>query len=51
MRAKKQSHMHTVVLRYANGMTRTVHVKASTREIAEDRAMKRNPHAQGIKRG
>lgn len=51
MRTKSKSKPYTVVLVYANNMTRTVQVKASSREIAEDRALKRNPNATGVKRG
>lgn len=41
---------YTVVLTFANGLTRRVMVKASSREVAENRAMKRNPSATGVKR-
>jgi hypothetical protein len=51
VRTKKQSRLFSVTLYYKNGMTRRVQVKASKLEIAEDRALKRNPSAEGIKRG
>lgn len=50
MRTPAKRRLFMVVLVYANGMTRAVHVKASSREIAENRALKRNPHAIGVKR-
>lgn len=51
MKTPTKSRMYTVVLLYANNMTRTIQVKASSREVAENRALKRNPHAIGIKYG
>jgi hypothetical protein len=51
MQTKKSQRHHRIVLEYANGMTRTVSVRASTREVAEERALKRNPNAVGVKRG
>lgn len=51
MRTKSKSKPYTVVLVYANNMTRTIHVKASSREVAEDRALKRNPNALRVTRG
>jgi hypothetical protein len=50
MRTKTKQRHFRVVLEYANGMTRAVSVKASRRDVAEDRALKRNPNAIGIKR-
>lgn len=51
MKIKSKSTVHTIVLLYENEMTRTIKVKASSREVAETRALKRNPNAKGIKRG
>jgi hypothetical protein len=50
MRPKPKAKLYNVVLVYANDMTRTVVVKATTREVAENRALKRNPAATGVKR-
>lgn len=50
MRTKKQQQPYHIVLAFPNGLTRRVIVKASTREVAESRALKRNPAATGIKR-
>lgn len=50
MQLPKKSRLFRVVIVYENGMTRTVQVKASTREIAEERALKRNPNAVSIQR-
>lgn len=50
VRVKGTKKLHHITLVYDNGMTRTVKVKASTREIAEERALKRNPGATGVKR-
>jgi hypothetical protein len=49
MRTPSKSKLYTIVLRYENDMTRTVKVKASTREVAEARALRRNPNAIGVK--
>lgn len=48
-RAKKDKQSYTITLEYANALFRTVKVKASSREVAERRALKRNPTAIGIK--
>lgn len=45
---KSQQQLFTITLRYHNNMTRKVNVKASTREVAEQRALKRNPAALGV---
>lgn len=50
MRPKKSQRLYTVILTYVNGLTRTVQVKASSREVAENRALKHNPNASGVKR-
>ena len=49
MRAKKAQRLYQIVLIYPNNLTRTVKVRATTREIAENRAMKRNRSALGVK--
>ncbi len=49
MRTKKSKKLFTITLEYANGVTRTVQVRAATREVAENRALKRNPSAKGVK--
>ena len=48
-KGKKQQLFH-IELEFENGMTRTVKVKASNRQTAEARALKRNPSATGFKR-
>jgi hypothetical protein len=50
MQLKKKQKTFQIVLTYENGMTRRVVAKGSTREIAEDRALKHNPNATGVKR-
>lgn len=50
MKSVSKQKVYKIVLEYENGMTRTVHAKGSTREIAEARALKHNPNAKGIKR-
>lgn len=49
MRQKPKSKVHTLELNYPNGLSRTVRVKASTREVAEKRALKRNPGSLSVK--
>jgi len=49
-RQKKVQKLYTITLEYASGLFRTVQVRASDREVAEKRALKRNPSAIGIKR-
>jgi hypothetical protein len=49
MRPKKAQRLYQIVLIYPNNLTRTVKVRATTREIAESRAMKRNKSALGVK--
>lgn len=49
MRTKKSKQMFKIELVYENGMTRTVPVRATSREVAERRALKRNPGAKGVK--
>jgi hypothetical protein len=50
VRAKKEKKLFHIVLVYENNLTRTVQVKAKDREVAENRALKRNPGAIGVKR-
>jgi hypothetical protein len=50
MRAKKEKKLFHITLVYENNMTRTVKVQAKSRDIAETRALKRNPNAVGVKR-
>lgn len=49
MRIKKAQQVYQIVLVFQNDMTRTVQVKASTRRVAERRALKRNPSAMRVK--
>lgn len=50
MKTKKKSQLYQITLVYANNMTRRIPVKASSREVAEARALKRNPNAISIQR-
>jgi len=50
MRAKKSKQLYHVVVEFGNGMTRTVKVKAVSREVAENRALKFHPSAVAVKR-
>ena len=50
MRTKKSKRLYHVMVEFENGVTRTVKVRAVTREIAEKRALKFHPHAKGVKR-
>jgi len=50
VRDKATKKLFNITLMYSNNLTRTVKVKATTREIAEQRALKRNPKAIGIQR-
>lgn len=50
MRPRKSQRLYTVVLTYPNTITKTVQVKAASREVAENRALKHNPNATGVKR-
>lgn len=49
MQTKKSKRAYAIVLEFNNGVTRTVKVRAVTREIAERKALKFNPSAIGIK--
>ena len=50
MQTKKSKRLFHVTVEYENGMTRTVKVRAVTRELAEKRALKFHPTAKGVKR-
>lgn len=50
MRSKKLKRLYPIVVEFGNGMTRAVKVKASSREVAEKRALKFHPSAKGVKR-
>jgi hypothetical protein len=50
MKIPSKKRLCRVVIEMQNGMTRTIQVAASSREVAERRALKRNPSAIGIKR-
>lgn len=50
MKTKKKTQLYQITLTYANGMTRRIPVKAASREVAESRALKRNPGATGVQR-
>jgi len=49
MRPKKAQRLYQIVLLYPNNLERVVKVRATTREVAERRAMKRNTSAIGVK--
>lgn len=49
MQAKKSKKVFTITLEFDNGVTRPVKVRATTREIAERKALKFNPTAKGVK--
>lgn len=50
MRTKSNQKLYRITVLYPNGLTRTVNVKAGTREVAEHRAMKRCPGASKVQR-
>jgi hypothetical protein len=50
MRLRESKKLFNVVLVFQNDVTRTVTVKAISREVAESRALKRNPSAIAVKR-
>ena len=50
MRPKPSKRLYNIVLVFANDVTRTVKVKASDRDIAERRALKRHPNAVAVNR-
>lgn len=49
MQIRSKQQVYTITLRFPKEVTRDVKVRASSREIAEHRALKRNPNALGIK--
>lgn len=49
MRIKKSKRLYHITVEFKNGMTKTVKVRAVTREIAEHKALKFNPSAKGVK--
>lgn len=50
MRQKKINKLYNITLEYPNGLFRTVQVRASSREVAEQRALKRNSKAEKVKK-
>lgn len=50
MRPGPSKQLYTIVVVYANGLTRSVKVKAASREVAERRALKRHSGAVGVQR-
>lgn len=51
MQIKKSKRLFVIPLKFKGGITRSVNVRAVTREIAEQKAMKRNPNAIGVEHG
>jgi hypothetical protein len=49
MQIKKSKRLYHITVEFANGMTRNVKVRAVTREIAEQRALKFHPNAVRVK--
>jgi hypothetical protein len=47
---KSKKQLYRIPVEFANGMTRTIKVKATSREVAEQRALKFSPGAKGVKR-
>lgn len=45
MRLRKNQKHFIILLEFRHGVTREIHVRASSREIAERRALKHNPEA------
>jgi hypothetical protein len=50
MQFKKSQQLYRVVLIYKNGMSRAIKVRAASREVAEQRALKRNTNALEVQR-
>jgi hypothetical protein len=50
MQTKKSKRLYHITVEYENGVTRTVKIRAVTREIAEQKALKFHPNANGVKR-
>lgn len=51
MQLKPSKTTYSVEIEFPNGLSRSVKVKATSREKAEQRALKFHPNAVGIKRG
>lgn len=51
MQPKSPKRLYNVEVEFAGGLTKNVRVKATSREKAEERALKFNPSAIGVKRG
>jgi hypothetical protein len=49
MQIRKNQKHYSIIVVYVNGLTRTIHVKASSREVAERRALKRTPGAIAVR--
>lgn len=49
MQSPKAQRLYQIVLLYPNGVERTVMVRATSRKVAERRAIKRNESAIGVK--
>lgn len=49
MRSKQSKKLYYITLEYPKGLSKSVAVRAVTREVAERRALKRNPSAIGVK--
>lgn len=47
---KSSKKPYTITLEFANAVTRSVKVKATSRDVAEHKALKYNPSAIGVKR-
>jgi hypothetical protein len=50
MQIRSPKRLYNVEIELHNGMTKNVQVKATSRDKAEERALKFNPTAKGIKR-
>lgn len=50
MPTKSPKQLYEIELEFQSGKTRVVKVKASSREVAERRALKFHPTAKGVKR-
>lgn len=50
MQLQKKSQPYKIILEFPKGITRSIDVKAASREVAEHRALKRNPSATGVAR-
>ena len=50
MQRPQSKQLYNVVVEFANGVTRNVKIKATSRPQAEKRALKFHPSARGVKR-